>query len=362
MIEHPTQNRLCLIAIPAHNEADRIGPCLDAIAASLHRPPPAIVLLVNNTTDETCLVARRAAAAAGLVLHLLDIRLPCERATAGEARRLAMAHAARLAPDGAVLITTDADGRVAPGWLDANLRAIEAGADAVCGVAIIDPLEAAAISRHLHDDDEREMRYAALLDELTALLDPEPADPWPRHSEESGASIAVRKAIFERAGGIPPLATGEDRAFVQSLRRIDARIRHAPEARVIVSGRLQGRAFGGMADTMRRRMIEQDAWLDDRLEPLLDAVHRARCRAALRENWSLGPRDLPFGAMWERHEAADGILSKRRRVARSEVEPAIARARAIVRTLGLRSRTRTGIRVRSAGPSGTLSLASVAAP
>ncbi len=362
MIKHPTQNRPCLIAIPAHDEADRIGPCLDAIAASLHRPPPAIVLLVNNTTDETRLVARRTASAAGLVLHLLDVRLPSARATAGEARRLAMAHAARLAPDGAVLITTDADSRVEPGWLDANLRAIEAGADAVCGVAIIDPREAGAIPRHLHDDDEREMLYAALLDDVTALLDPDPADPWPRHSEESGASIAVRKAIFQRAGGVPPLASGEDRAFVQSLRRIDARIRHAPEARVIVSGRLQGRAFGGMADTMRRRMIEQDAWLDDRLEPVLDATHRAGCRAALRQTWSLGPRDLPFGALWERHEAADGILSRRRRVERSEVEPAIAQARAIVRTLALTARIRLENRVRSAGPSGTLPLAAVAAP
>ena len=71
---------------------------------------------------------------------------------------------------------------------------------------------------------------------------------------------------------------GEDRAFLSALRRVDARIRHAPEVRVVVSGRTIGRAVGGMADTIRRRMIKPDETIDDRLEPAEDAARRAHLR------------------------------------------------------------------------------------
>ncbi len=319
----------CFVAIPARNECDRIAPCLEAIAASVGRVRPEIVLLTNNTTDDTGGIAIGTAARLGLRLHHDDVELPPERSSAGEARRLAMDHASRLATAGALLITTDADGRVEPGWLGANLRAIEAGADAVCGMAIIDPDEACAIPQTLHDDDEREMHYAALLDELHALLDPDPADPWPRHSEESGASIAVRKEVFDDAGGVPPLDTGEDRALMQALRRIDARIRHSPEVRVTVSGRLHGRAVGGMADTMRRRMLVQDPSIDERLEPVLDAVRRAMARADLRRS----TRERPFGACWQHYEAHHPRLAQRRMVSRSSLEDAIIEAHAFLRRI-----------------------------
>ena len=316
------------MAIPACNEAERIAPCLQAIAASRHRPAPAVVLLTNNTTDGTGAVATETAQRLGLRLHLHDVALPPEQASAGVARRLAMQHAARLAAPDAVLITTDADGRVEPDWLDVNLRAIEAGADAVCGVALIDPAEALAIPQTLHDDDSREILYAALLDELHHLLDPDPADPWPRHCEQSGASIAVRRRAYERAGGIPPLTTGEDRGFIRALRRVDARIRHDPGARVVVSGRLEGRAAGGMADTMRRRLLRQDELIDDRLEPVPDAVRRARSRALLRRSAYPLAAGTTFGILWEQHERRAG-LDARRAVRRADLERAIAQARLV---------------------------------
>jgi hypothetical protein len=52
----------------------------------------------------------------------------------------------------------------------------------------------------------------------------------------------------------PGTPLGEDRAFFDALRRVDARIRHVPGVRVVVSARIVGRAPGGMADTMRRRV------------------------------------------------------------------------------------------------------------
>ena len=47
---------------------------------------------------------------------------------------------------------TDADAEVPANWVEANLRAIDEGADAVCGRAVIDPVEALLIPSHLHEE------------------------------------------------------------------------------------------------------------------------------------------------------------------------------------------------------------------
>ena len=84
---------------------------------------------------------------------------------------------------------------------------------------------------------------------------------------------------------MPNLALGEDRGLFAALRRIDAAIRHAPEVTVTVSGRIVGRASGGMADTIRRRLDAPDPFLDDALEPVEVASRRAWLRALARAAW-----------------------------------------------------------------------------
>ena len=76
-------------------------------------------------------------------------------------------------------------------------------------------------------------------------LDPESHDPPPRHTEASGASLAVRAGILRLASGVPAIASGEDRAFVRLLWMMDAKVRHDPAIQVMVSGRIVGRAQGG---------------------------------------------------------------------------------------------------------------------
>ena len=63
----------------------------------------------------------------------------------------------------------------------------------------------------------------ALLDDLAGMLNPETHNPPPRHTEASGASLAVSVEAFRRVGGIPAIPSGEDRAFVRALWMIDAR-------------------------------------------------------------------------------------------------------------------------------------------
>ena len=272
-----------VIAVPARDEAEWIARCLTALAQQQETADYRIVVLVNNSIDATSLIVRELQSGIMAPIEIVEHQFPLEHQTAGQARRLAMEHAAARALPGGTLLCTDADGQVAPDWLAANLFHIRNGADAVAGRAIIDATDAAAIPALLHENDARECAYAALLDEIDSLADPDAADPWPRHTEHSGASIAVTLDAFRKAGGIPPYAVGEDRAFFAALRRIDARIRHAEDVQVTVSGRIHGCAHGGMADTIRRRLIAPDLFLDDALEPAANRARRARLRCRVRQ-------------------------------------------------------------------------------
>ncbi len=291
-----------VVAVPARDEAERIGACLEALARQEPGTPPfGVVLLVNNTTDGTAAVAEAAGARLGLALRVLSVDSP--DANAGWARRGAMDAAAlwleeRPGRPGAIL-TSDADARVAPDWVARTLAAIAAGADAVAGDVTLDPADAARLSPALRARGTLEAAYHALLDEMSAALDPDPDDPWPNHSVTLGASLAVTLAAYRQVGGMPPIALGDDRAFVALLRRHDLRVRHDPLVRATTSGRLVGRAAGGIADTIAAREADPDCVCDGRLEPVPHALFRFRWRRHLRRLHA-GGRLHPAGA-WARH-------------------------------------------------------------
>ena len=277
---------LAVVALPARNERDRIAACLASLTRQHGIPSGSygILLFLNNCSDGT--------------EHIVSqwvINSPCPvrvvhqdyvGATAGWARRSAMEAAAGwLAEEGAddgVILTTDADSRVGPTWIADNLACIAAGADAVAGRIALDPDEAALLPPALHARGRLESEYEALLTEIGARLDPEPWNPWPCHWTTSGATIAVRRTVYNRVGGMPALAVGEDRAFIAAVRRYDAFVRHAPHIEVITSGRLEGRAPGGAADTMKLRCDVLDSPCDDRLEPVRLAIRRVLWRRRLR--------------------------------------------------------------------------------
>jgi GT2 family glycosyltransferase len=328
-------SKLSVVAIPVRDEAERIGRCLAALSRQ-SVPADHVVLLLNNCSDHTAEVVKELPPAHHK-LHIIECSLEESLASAGVARAMAMKHATSLVDslrrDEAVILTTDADAEVPHNWIEANLGAIEQGADAVCGMAVIDPLEALLIPRHLHEDDAREVAYGRLLDETASLVLPDAADPWPRHTEDSGASIAIRASMLRRVGGVPCLHSGEDRALIGRLRLIDARVRHDPKISVVVSGRIEGRAQGGMADTIRRRIVKQDEFAD-RVEPAWAAFHRIRMKRRFSLLWreptevrlyrlarflAIAPKALLeavstpyFGLAWSRIERASSLLSQRR--------------------------------------------------
>ena len=340
------------VAIPARDEAERIDLCLTALNEQSLLPDHA-VLLVNNSSDATEAIARDMAPRLRFPLEVISRDLPPEQANAGYARRLAMEAVAAQAEPGSMLMTTDADATVPPDWVARNLRGLHKGVDIVCGRAIIDPLDAALIPSHLHEDDARECHLIALLDELAWVLDPELHDPPLRHIEASGASLAVSLEAFRRVGGIPAIRSGEDRAFVRALWMIDAKVRHDPTIKVMVSGRIVGRAEGGMADAIRRRMVQQDEFTDEQVEPAIRAFHRYDLRQRARLAWHGSPDsalagDLAlsrnslmdslshqyFGTAWAALEASSLVL-KRERVRFIDLPAEIAAAEALLRLMAM---------------------------
>jgi GT2 family glycosyltransferase len=328
---NPTPLQPVIIAIPVRNEVNRLEACLTALAAQ-SKPPDAAVLLFNNCDDGSEVEAKRMSRRLPFPLETISVQLASDQANAGTARRLAMRHASNIAGNHGALLTTDADAVVSHDWVSRNVAALVAGADAVCGRVVIDPVEALAIPAHLHADDQLESELLDLLDEIAFVLDPEPHDPRPRHVHASGASLAVSTEMFRRVGGVPKVASGEDRALVHALTLKDARIRHDVNMEVVASGRLDGRAPGGMADTIRRRILQQDEYADDLAEPAADAWRRADFRRRLRAAWHEGslPGELAadlrfaplrlrrflaepyFGTAWDHVQRESPVLLRRR--------------------------------------------------
>jgi hypothetical protein len=124
-----------VVAIPVKDEADGVARCLLAMARQT-KLPHAVVLLLNNCTDQTEAIARCLAPQLPYRMEIRCHDFPPATANVGEARRLVMQQAADRAGRNGILMTTDADGVVAENWVERNLSAIAAGADAVCGPSI----------------------------------------------------------------------------------------------------------------------------------------------------------------------------------------------------------------------------------
>lgn len=287
-----------IVIIPARDEREALPDALAALAGQLDlcgRPLDRrrfeVIVLANNCQDDTSAVAQRTAARhPGLALHVVDLALPGPHAHVGAARRLLMDEAARRllqTPRGArgVIASTDADTRVAPDWLAATLAEVERGADAVGGRIIVDPTDLARWGTVTRAWYLRDIGYRSLVSELDWYTDPTPSDPWPRHFQHFGPSIAVTVAAYERAGQLPAVAALEDVGLYTALHRVDARIRHSPAVRVVTSGREIGRTGFGFA-------VQLGLWtgMGDRHEPFLvespaAIVAAAAARRQLRRAW-----------------------------------------------------------------------------
>ncbi|QJX47251.1 glycosyltransferase [Hymenobacter taeanensis] len=296
----PAAGLRMVVVVPAKNEAENLPDTLAALVAQttltgypLNPAEYEIIVLANNCSDQTAAVARQFAAChPAVALHVLEVRLPRAEAHIGKARRLLMDEACRrlelVNNPASFIASTDADTQVAPTWLAATEAALAQGADAVGGRILMKTptVATACVVRRYQLQDAA---YQLLRARLEALLDPQEADPWPRHHQHFGASFALTPAAYRHVGGLPVVPYLEDEALYQALLRHDLCLRHSPEVRVYTSGRQKGRVAVGLSWQLRQwAKLGQLAQ-----EPLVESPARLvkewKARCALRALWQGRP-------------------------------------------------------------------------
>ena len=241
------------VCVPARNEEERLPRLLQALVEQDVEGAIPVAICLNNTTDRSAAVIATFAKDHRDRLDLaLDVAtFPPGLAHAGSARASAMAAGlARLGPQGGVLITTDADARPPANWISTNLAAIAAGADMVGGRLVLDEEDeippGIAAGRALWD------RYWQAVRQIEDEIDPCAWDPPPRHGDHTGGSLAITSELYRRAGGVPSIASGEDRALVEAALMAGGWLVHPTAVWTRVSARQDGRAASGMAEMMKR--------------------------------------------------------------------------------------------------------------
>ncbi len=236
------------VTIPAKDEADYIEATLAALQAQEDadgRPLDPrlyeVILLANNCSDRTAAVARAFGDRhPAFQLHVAEMVLPREIASVGVARKLMMDAAARRLPPDGIIAMTDADTLVDRHWIRATLQAFSQGARAVGGRIVVPGGDRTGYRKiHLQD-----VTYRSLQTLLESMVDPDLKDPWPRHFQHYGPSLAVSVEAYVACGGMPPVRCIEDAAFTWALERIDVHIVHDPAVRVYTSDRDSDRVEG----------------------------------------------------------------------------------------------------------------------
>ena len=264
-----------------NRQVDSVGQPLDPASFE-------ILVFANNCGDASAEVARRFAADhPRLQLHVVEAEIAAPLAHIGFVRgQLMDAACVRLESTdrgGGIIASTDGDSRVAVDWLAATEAEFGAGADAVGGRIVTDashrPSAAALRLQRL------DTAHSLLRSRLASLLDADDGDPWPRHHQHFGASLAVSTAAYAHVGGLPCVEYLEDEALVVELLRADRRVRHSPQVRVTTSSRLDGRAAVGLSWQLRQWASADPLHAGPMVEPPLCHARALSARRALRDEW-----------------------------------------------------------------------------
>lgn len=221
------------IVVPARDEQDRIGGCLAAVAAAVRQAGCAGVTCVVCVVADRCsdATAERARAVGADVVVNHRPRRVADLRNLG--LRRAWAHLGTAA-ERTWLLSTDADTLVPPMWVLDHLRYAAAGADAVAGAVDLD-------DPHLLPPDAL-ARYTALVARR--------AGAW-THGHAYAANLGVRACAFQRVGGFPRVASGEEHALLARLRDAGLQVVSPTDVRARTSSRTAGRAPDGLADLLR---------------------------------------------------------------------------------------------------------------
>jgi glycosyltransferase involved in cell wall biosynthesis len=235
------------VVVPVHDEEALLGGCLDALAGAAAGidTEVRIVVVLDGCRDRSADIAegfrRRTQVPAETPLvtsgagrrrrpHLSVEVVETGPGNVGKARALGFAHLLG-APDvedldAVWLATTDADTVVPPHWLAWQLARRQGGVDAWAGTVVVG------------DWSERAAWVASAFATGYASADE-------RHVH--GANLGFSAAAYRRAGGFPPMETGEDHGLWRALGAAGLVGIHDVSCPVRTSGRAVARAPLGFA-------------------------------------------------------------------------------------------------------------------
>jgi len=222
------------VVVPAQNEESTIEKCIHTILISLERARVReawVVIVADDCTDETVAFARRALGRRGEVLEI-------QARSAGAARRMGAArvleHFKDVESRHLWLANTDADTHVPADWIAVQLSLADSGVTGVAGIVRLDTGGDAAA----HD-----------IHNATYEL-----SPLGTHTHVHGANLSMRADAYLDVGGWSKLPLAEDHCLWRRLRLRGWRVSSPVQSVVITSPRLEGRARGGFADSLKARI------------------------------------------------------------------------------------------------------------
>ncbi|HXH35647.1 MAG TPA: glycosyltransferase [Plantibacter sp.] len=231
--------------VPAHDEEELIGACIDALLvahAAVRRSRPeldvGITIVLDDCRDGSeRVVAERIAAAktrtgAGgrggrdaVVVSIVTI----EERSVGAARRVGVEAALAGSPfglDERWIASTDADSRVPSDWFEIHAAAWDAGRDVLLGTVRPD----------FDEFSERDVQH---------WLTTHPAGQLPGNVH--GANLGIRADRLQELGGFNALPEHEDVDLVQRARAAGLLVVPTLDGVVATSGRRHGRTPAGYA-------------------------------------------------------------------------------------------------------------------
>jgi len=291
------------VIVPARNEAASIGATIASLGVQtgVDFTTFLVIVLANNCDDDTAAqVLRTGQLYPHLNLTVVEKDFLEHEANIGTVRRFLMDDAVNRLPTDGVIASTDGDTVVSADWLSSMFQAIDEGADLVGGriLARATPGDQALRRVYLADTT-----YRFLMSEVESLIDPTPDDPWPRHFQHFGASLAVTRAAYLRVGGLPRVPCLEDMALYDCLRCEDAVIRHSLAVNAITSTRMTGRVGIGLSTQLGEWRQQLNEGRPSMMESADFVIARARERRRLRERWTrerMMRFGEPFGCLYDR--------------------------------------------------------------
>lgn len=221
--------RQILVAVPARNEAETIGACIESIdAASRWVDVPVTVVVAADSCSDATAATARAVEVTWCDLAVIEGRWG--RAGATRAAAVDQGSALRGSGSGSWIANTDADCVVPTSWLVTQVD-LAGDVDAIGGIVRLDP----------HATDP------SLLDAFDASyqLDGD------RHPHVHGANIGLSGDAYRAVGGwCTRTEVGEDHLLWDSLVAGGHPVRQTTSLRVVTSARVRSRVAGGFATNL----------------------------------------------------------------------------------------------------------------